>query len=129
MDKRLKVFITIGILIGLVLAFYLVSYAITKFTGYSITGKAVYSKEEKIQLGKCLQGKDVILYCSILSLNCQRQKKELGLVYNYINYVECTENPEECKDLSLPAWKISNKFYYGIKDAGKLAESTGCKIR
>lgn len=129
MDKRVRVLITIGILVGLALAFYFISYAITKFTGYSITGKAVYSKAEKIQLGRCLQDKGIILYCSALSLNCLRQKTGLGLVYNYISYIECSENFEACEDLSLPAWEIGKRFYYGIKDLEFLAQKSGCKVR
>lgn len=129
MDKRVKVLISLGILVMIALVLYLASYAITKYTGYSITGKAVYSKEEKIQIAKCLSEKGVVLYCSSLSLNCIMQKKSLGEAFEYVNYVECTDNPDQCIDLSLPAWKVGDEFYYGIRDLSKLAESTGCQVR
>jgi len=131
MDKKIKVLVTFGILILLGVGLYLVSYTITKTTGYTITGKAVYSKEEKIQIAKCLTDKDVALYCSALSLSCVRQKSDLGEASDYINYIDCgeEENLEECEDLNLPAWKINNRFFYGIRDLGSLAESSGCKIR
>lgn len=129
MNKKIKVLISFGILILLAVAFYLISYAITKYTGYTITGKAVYSKQEKIQIANCLTNKGVVLYCSSLSLNCLRQKASLGEAFEYITYLDCNENPDECEDLNLPAWKISNRFYYGIRDLGNLAESTGCKVR
>ena len=129
MDKKVKVLVTLGVLILVVAMFYLISYTITKTTGYSITGKSVYSKEEKIQLGNCLKNNNVVLYCSDLAISCMRQRKELDGVFEYINYVDCSENSGECQDLSLPAWKIDDKFYYGIKDLQRLSDSTGCKVR
>ena len=128
MDKRVKVLISLGILVLLAVGFYIVSYAITKYTGYSITGKAVYSKQERVEIAKCLSEKGVVLYCSSLSLNCMRQKNEIEDIFEYIGYLDCGEKPEECIDLSLPAWKINNRFFYGIRDLGKLAESTDCSV-
>ena len=125
----MKVLITAGILVLLIVGFYLVSFTITKTTGYSITGKVVYSKEEKVQLGNCLSEKEVALYCSDLAISCIRQRREIGGVFDYITYVDCTENAENCQDLSLPAWKINNKFYYGIRDLERLSESSGCNIK
>ena len=131
MNKKVKVFLTFGILVLLGVGFYLISYTITKSTGYTITGKIVYTKEEKIQIAKCLTNNGVSLYCSALSLNCLRQRNDLGDAFEFINYVDCSEekNLEECEDLSLPAWKINNRFFYGIRDLGKLAESSGCEAR
>ncbi len=131
MDKKVRVLLTFGILVLLILGFYLVSYVITKYTGYSITGRAVYSKEEQVQIGKCLTNKGVVLYCvdSMLSLNCLRQKRNLGKAFEYMSYIDCSEseNLEQCRDLSLPAWKIGKRIYYGIYDLGRLAEVSGCE--
>jgi len=129
MDKRLKVLLIVVILLLVCLAFYLISYAITRSTGYTITGKAIYSKQERVLIVKCMNTEGVELYCSTSSSNCLRQKEELGDEFNQINYVECAENPEECGDLNLPAWKIDNRFYFGIQDLGKLSEMSGCKVR
>tara|TARA_Y100000310_G_C20686057_1_gene819064 strand:- start:1563 stop:1958 length:396 start_codon:yes stop_codon:yes gene_type:complete len=131
MDKKVKVLITFGILILLGVGFYLASYTITKTTGYTITGRAVYTKEEKIQIAKCITTQGVELYCSTLSLNCQRQKKDLGDSFEFISYVDCGEekNLNECEGLDLPSWKINNRFFKGIRDLGSLATSTGCNIR
>lgn len=129
MDKKMKVLVTLGILIAIGVSFYLVSYAITRYTGYTITGKAVYSKEEQVQIAKCLTEKGVVLYCSTLSFNCMRQRSSLGEAFEYINYLDCNENPEECQELSLPAWRIGGRFYYGIRDLGKLSESVGCEVK
>lgn len=129
MDKRVKVLISLGILIIIGAGFYLTSYLVTKYTGYTITGKVVYSQQEKIQIAKCLSNKGVVLYCSGLSFSCMRQKKNFGSAFEYLNYIDCgkNENFEQCEDLSLPAWKINNRFYFGIRDLEKLAESSGCK--
>jgi len=129
MDKKIRVLITLGILILIVVGFYLSSFLITKYTGYSITGKKKKKKNEKIQLGNCLKNKNVTLYCTSLSLNCLRQRNSLGLVYNYVKYVDCSENFDECKDLIIPAWKIRNHFYYGIHDLERLAKLSGCQVR
>jgi len=129
MDKRVRILITVVILVVLGLAFYLAAYTITKYTGYSVTGKLIYSKEEKIALGGCLAEKGVIFYCSQLSMYCLNQKNILGIIFNRINYVDCGENFEECKSLrGLPAWRINNRIYYGIQNLNKLVELSGCKV-
>lgn len=125
----MKVLLTFGVLVLLIGGFYLVSYAITKYTGYSITGKIVYSKDEKIEIGKCLSEKDIALYCTSLSLNCLRQRETLDETFNYLKYVDCSENVEQCKELNLPAWKIKDRFYFGIYDIDKLVEFSGCEVR
>lgn len=131
MDRKVKVLISLGVLILLSVGFYVTSYAITKYTGYTITGKAVYKRSEQIQIAQCLRNEGVVLYCSGLSLNCLRQRKTLGDGFEYLSYIDCdnTENIEECKDLNLPAWKIGDRFYFGIRDYEKLIASTGCQVR
>jgi len=41
MDKKIKVLITLIILILIFVGFYLISYTITKSTGYSISGRVI----------------------------------------------------------------------------------------
>jgi len=129
MERKIKVLLTLLTLILIAFTFYFISYIITKYTGYTITGKIVYSKQEKMMLGECLRDKEVKLYCSSLSLNCQRQMSKLGLIRNYLDYIECSKNFEECEGLNLPSWRIGNKIYYGIYDLDKLAKISNCKIR
>jgi hypothetical protein len=131
MDKKIKVLITLGVLLLLGVGFYLVSYAITKYTGYSITGKIVYSKQEQREIGMCLNEKGIVFYCTSMSLYCMRQRKLLGEAFEFIEYVDCDEieNIEECGGLSMPAWKINNNIYYGIRDLKRLSDSVGCKVR
>ena len=131
MNKKVKVLISLGILILLAIGFYVTSYVITKYTGYTITGKAVYKRDEQIQIAQCLSNKKVVLYCSGLSLNCMRQRKTLGDGFEYLNYVNCDDakNVDDCKDLNLPAWKIGDRFYFGIRDYDKLVDSSGCQVR
>ena len=128
MGKKRKILITLGILLLILIVFYVISYIITKYTGYSITGGVIYSKETKVKVGKCLADKKTILYCNSISLNCLRQKRILGEIFKYVSYVDCSENFEVKECEKLPAWKINDKFYYGVYDLKRLAEFTGCEV-
>ncbi len=129
MDKKVRVLVTIGILIILALGFYFASFAITKFTGYSITGQSVYSKAEQAIIASCLNENNAKFYCSSLSMHCSEQRKLLGDVYSQINYVDCGKESDECEALrGFPAWKIGENTYYGVYNLRNLVELANCKL-
>ncbi len=135
MEQKKKVAVTIGILAVLTVVFYFSAMAITKYTGFSITGNAI-SPAEIETLAKCLSDKGAKLYGAFWCGHCQSQKEMFKESWKYVDYAECDprgENPQS--DLCLqkgiegyPAWEINGKMYDGELSLKKLAEISGCKF-
>jgi hypothetical protein len=126
METKTKVFLSIAILLVLVATFYLVASAITKFTGYSITGNTI--KSENLDLfAKCLTLKGVKMYGSATCPHCANQKALFGESFKYVDYIECRDNPVACADLEgVPAWDIKGNIVYGEQSLDNLAKYSGC---
>ncbi|MFH1307615.1 MAG: hypothetical protein ABIH72_02075 [archaeon] len=125
MDSKNKVIVTFGILILLVLVFYFVAMNITKHTGYV----SISEEETKKDFAQCLTNKGILMYGSAYCGHCKNQKELFGDSFLYVNYVECTENPEACQDLSgVPAWDINGEITYGTQTLEKLSELSGCSL-
>ena len=85
-----------------------------------------------IKLAKCLTENGVTMYGSKTCPHCSTQKEAFGKAFEYINYVECTEQREVCSAHEiqyLPTWEFAD----GNKMPGKieLAELgliAGCEI-
>jgi len=80
---------------------------------------------------KCLSEKGVTMYGSYWCNHCQNQKKIFGDSFKYINYVECTENQDLCREKGIegyPTWIINDEKYPGEQSIQKLSQLTGCKI-
>ena len=132
MDRKVKVFISLGILVFLVLAFYFASKTITAVTGKSILGWLV---KENVKSGnldefaQCLSEKGARMYGRNTCPHCINQKALFGDSFNYIDYIECSSSPEQCAGLEgVPAWKIKEETIYGVQSLEKLAELTNCKL-
>ena len=58
---------------------------------------------------------------------CQIQKKEFGSSLKDIKYVDCEKEIELCKGLKeIPAWRIGDEVYYGMKSIEELRVLTEC---
>lgn len=95
---------------------------------FALTGGAAINGNSAEAIAKCLTGKGVMMYGSQYCPHCVQQKEIFGDAFEFIDYIECTENPSFCKNLDgVPAWDISGKIYYGTKSLEELASLAGCK--
>ena len=126
MNPKLRVLLTIAVLIVIALILYFIANGITTFTGFTIKP----SQENLDKFAQCLTEKGIKMYGSIYCSHCKAQKDLFGTSFQYINYTECTENPNVCIDLvGVPAWEINGKITYGTQSLQKLAELSGCKLQ
>lgn len=70
------------------------------------------------------------MYGSVNCSHCQSQKKMFGDSFQYINYVECTEEFDRCANISgVPTWEISEgNFLEGRQELAVLAKATNCEL-
>lgn len=123
-EARKKALLTLGAVVVLIIVLYFVANAITTYTGYSI-------KENVDEFAKCLSEKGAVMYGTDSCHFCQEQKKLFGDSFEYINYVNCDSNGEECISKGIagyPTWIIDEEAHEGVQDFDMLAEYTGCKI-
>jgi len=111
-----KFFILVSILAVLLIAFYLATGAISKYTGFSVF-------DEKYDFRKCLEEKDITLF--INSETPLESLKENPL-YNYldsIDIINCKRNNGH-----FPSWVINDKLIKKDISIIELSESSGCKL-
>lgn len=83
------------------------------------------------EFARCLTEKGATMYGAVWCGHCQDQKKIFGNSFKYINYVECPENQELCRQKGIdgyPTWIINDKKYPGFQNFEKLSQLSGCKI-
>jgi len=123
----LKRFI-ITVLIGMLLLsfFYIVTNAITKFTGYSISGEL--NLEEDFR--SCIEDKDINLY-----INSRDSKETLKKIYlsdylNNIKIINCEKNVDNCiinEINNFPTWIINGNKIEKDLSMIELEDYSGCK--
>lgn len=81
---------------------------------------------------KCLSEKDFTMYGAVWCSHCKDQKKMFGTSFQYIKYVECTENEAVCNAKGItgfPSWTNSNgEKFEGSQPLKKLSELSGCAL-
>ncbi|MBU2634065.1 MAG: hypothetical protein KJ674_02365 [Nanoarchaeota archaeon] len=79
----------------------------------------------------CLTEEGVVMYGTEWCSHCQNQKKMFGSSFEYINFVDCDKNKNECLDKDIqgyPTWRIDGKNYPGEQSINDLKTSTGCEL-
>ena len=97
---------------------------------WKLTGRTV-GIQNYDDFAKCLTEKGVIMYGSEYCSHCSNQKEMFGDSFQYINYVECSENPELCTEmgiLAIPTWYINGNLYTGEKTIQELSNLSGCSV-
>jgi len=127
MNEKLRVFVTLGVLVFLIVGFYLTSKTITDVTGRSIAGWIIKGLDDQ---DSCLEETDITLYVRQGCGYCVKQKDTLGDDINLFNVVECSETPEICSEAGIrgvPTWKINGQEYLGVKTLDQVKEIVGCE--
>ena len=97
----------------------------------SITGKATDSPGELDSFAKCLTEKNVKMYGTEWCSHCKNQKAAFGSSFQYVDFVDCDENRNECSSAGVtgyPTWKIDGQNYPGQQPLNKLASLSGCEL-
>jgi len=92
-----------------------------------LVSKSNISAEEG--LAKCLTEKGAVMYGSAWCDFTKGQKQTFGDAFQYVAYVECTENQESChgKGVTIyPTWVINDKSYPGEQQLIFLAGLSDC---
>lgn len=83
------------------------------------------------QLAQCMTSKGVKMYGADTCPHCNAQKKSFKGSFNYIDYIECNENPAACQEAGIeayPTWEIDGEQTTGRKSLSELAEMSGCPL-
>lgn len=105
--------------------------AVAYFASSSITGNFVNPGEtdKTSQLAQCLTERGVVMYGTNYCGHCTNQKKMFGDAFQYVTYVECTEQQSLCQQkgiTSVPVWEIDGEYYLGEKPLQILASLSDC---
>lgn len=96
-----------------------------------LTGCTQEPKQNLDAFAKCLTEKGAMIYTSKTCSHCQNQKKLFGDSWQYINDVDCNDNPIVCSQAGIqgvPNWMINGESLLGEQSLEILAEKTGCEI-
>lgn len=94
--------------------------------------KQISSKYKNLDtFAQCLSDKGAVMYGAYWCSHCKAQKAEFGSAFEYINYVECTEKPDQCTAAGVegyPTWKIASTTLVGQQPLEILASETSCLL-
>jgi thiol-disulfide isomerase/thioredoxin len=94
--------ISMGVLVLIIIAVVLVMV---------LTGGAAKSDPAVDALAQCLASKNVTMYGAYWCPHCQAQKKLFGSSFQYVPYVECTQDVAKCTAMNIegyPTWIFSD---------------------
>ena len=81
---------------------------------------------------QCLTDKGFTMYGAYWCPHCQNEKARFGDSFRYVNYVECTENPNTCTSAGIkgfPTWITRDaRRFEGEQGIEKLSEVSGCSL-
>lgn len=124
MQKRILMTIIVGIV--LIIAFYFITYNITKHTGFFVS--EVKSPED--DFNACLNEQDITLYVNTEDLaNTLRNIQVFDELENF-KIKNCLRDNQECLEkgvTSFPTWAINSKIINRDISFEELSEYSGCK--
>jgi glutaredoxin len=89
------------------------------------------TKQNLDEFAQCLTDNGAVMYGTYWCTYCKAQKADFGESFEFIDYVECTEEKEECIEKEIdgfPTWIIDGENYQGKQPLQKLSELTGCEL-
>ena len=116
----------VKIVVGLLTVFLTISLVFNSFTG----ADDISSPQDIF--ARCLTDNSMVLYGAYWCSHCKNQKEMFGSSFEYIEYVECTDNEFKCKTDGVsgyPTWKdAGGKNYPGEKTFEVLSQISGCPL-
>lgn len=98
-------------------------------TAYTLSGRG--PAVDYSDFAKCLSENDAVMYGTYWCSHCKAQKADFGDSFQHVNYVECSQYPDECTDKGVrgfPTWIIDGIRYEGRQRLSRLAALTGCEL-
>lgn len=84
------------------------------------------------EFARCLTAKGAVMYGAYWCPHCQKQKAMFGDAVKFLNYVECTEEPEKCTNAGIqafPTWLFAGGIrLVGTQSFEALAGASGCAL-
>lgn len=80
---------------------------------------------------QCLNDAGLVMYGTDWCPHCQNQKELFGSSFEFVNFVNCDFNQQECTSngaTGYPTWKFKEEKYSGVQSLQKLAAITGCEL-
>ncbi len=109
----------------------LIFLAIT-FTAFYFYKPATTTNTGLDDFAKCLTSKNITMYGTYNCPHCLNEKKAFGSSFQYVSYVECTQEPNKCVDagiMEVPTWIFPDgKKLVGEQGLGKLSQESGCPL-
>ena len=85
------------------------------------------------EFAKCLAQKKITMYGAKWCSHCLDEKKAFGNSFQYVPYVECSDDPQKCIDMNItgtPTWIFSNeKRFVGKQGLEKLSAESDCPLQ
>ena len=79
----------------------------------------------------CLTEKGVKMYGTEWCSHCKNQKRVFGDSFQYIDYIDCDKNEDECIEAEIggyPTWIIDGEKYPGEQTFERLSKLSGCDL-
>ena len=119
-ETQMKILILI-IVIAVLSAIYLF---------YSTKSQSTVGKYD--DFAKCLASKNITMYGTYNCPHCLNEKKAFGSSFQYVSYVECTQEPNKCVDagiVEVPTWIFPDgRKLIGEQGLEKLSQESGCPL-
>ena len=125
MEPKYRLLVTIMIGAALLTSFYLITGAITKYTGYLVSGEKSHNDFEL-----CLEEQDITLYINTKDSTITLRKIHLADYLRVASIVNCFENNQVCIDNnvnSFPTWVINEERVEKDISLLELSKFSDCK--
>jgi hypothetical protein len=126
MKRSRMFFATLGTFIVLLVIFYVITGAITKYTGYSVS-----PVESESDFEKCLKEQYIVLYINSADSSETLKKIELFDYLKYFDIVNCHGNNAPCveEDVeSFPIWVVNEFKLDRDISFPELIKFSGCRF-
>jgi len=81
---------------------------------------------------QCLAGKGATMYGAYWCSHCQNEKKAFGNSFQFVPYVECTQEPKKCLAAGIegyPTWIFGDgRRFEGEQGLQRLSIESGCPL-
>ena len=119
-------FAMLGVFVVLLVIFYVVTGAITKYTGYSVS-----PVEDESDFEKCLKEQYIVLYINSVDSSETLKGVELFDYLKYFDIVNCYADNSLCVEESVesfPTWIVNEFKLEGDISFSELIKFSGCRF-